>query len=163
MGKDLGQLEVQPLLHVERSQLRWVGHLIRMYPRHPPLEVSFELSTRRRTLNQPRTHWRDYISYLAWESLGIPQAEPEDVAGEEDLPHLLPPLIRMDGRIKPHTLFELSVSLNFVQEGVWDLMVSCKIKQDFFFFIWHFQSISLTINCFCAATAGQYMVPWYCI
>lgn len=55
-----------------------------MSPRHLPLEVFFELSTRKRPLSQPRTHWRDYISYLSWESLRIPQAELEDVAGEDD-------------------------------------------------------------------------------
>lgn len=55
-----------------------------MSPRHLPLEVFFEFSTRRRPPSQPRTHWRDYTSYLAGESLSIPQAELEDVAGEED-------------------------------------------------------------------------------
>jgi len=29
----------------------------------------------------PRTRWRDYISLLAWERLGIPQEELESVAG----------------------------------------------------------------------------------
>lgn len=106
-----------------------------MYPRHLALELFFELLTRRRPPlpNQSRTHWRDYISYVAREILRIPQAEPVDVAGEEDLLHLLPLLIRTDGQIKPHILFELSVSLNFFQEGVWDLMVSCKIELDFLF------------------------------
>ncbi len=55
-----------------------------MSSRHLPLEVFFEVSTRRRPLSQPGTHWKDYMSYLAWECLRIPQEELEDVAGEED-------------------------------------------------------------------------------
>ena len=40
-------------------------------------------------------NWRDYISTLAWERLGIPQSELADVAGKrealETLLELLPP------------------------------------------------------------------------
>ena len=36
-----------------------------------------------------RTRWRDYISSLAWELLGIPQAELADVAGEREVWGLL--------------------------------------------------------------------------
>jgi len=41
-----------------------------------PVEVVW-----RKPRGRPRTHWRDYISLLAWESLGIPQEELEGVAG----------------------------------------------------------------------------------
>ncbi len=35
-----GELEVEPLLLcAKRSQLRWIGHLIRMPPEYLPLEV----------------------------------------------------------------------------------------------------------------------------
>ncbi|KAM9351969.1 uncharacterized protein tmed6 [Symphorus nematophorus] len=44
---------------------------------------------------RPRTHWRVYISHLAWERLGIPQEELESVVMERDiwnsLLSLLPP------------------------------------------------------------------------
>ena len=47
------------------------------------------------TLSRPRTQWRDYISRLAWERLGVPQEELMDVAGERStwmtLLKLLPP------------------------------------------------------------------------
>lgn len=33
--------------------------------------------------NRPRPCWWDYIDHLAWEYLGIPQKELEDVAGEK--------------------------------------------------------------------------------
>ena len=47
----------------------------------PPLEVF--RATGRRPRGTPRTRWRDYISQLAWERLGVPQEELENVAGEK--------------------------------------------------------------------------------
>jgi len=80
------ELEVELLLlHIERRQLRWFGHLIRMPPGCLPLEVSRARLTGRRPRGRPRTRWRDYISHLAWEHLGVPQEELESVAGERDV------------------------------------------------------------------------------
>ena len=90
------ELGVEPLLlRIERSQLRWFGHLTRMPPGRLPLEVFRARPTGRRPRGRPRTRWRDYISLLAWERLGIPQEELESVAGEKEawraLLDLLPP------------------------------------------------------------------------
>jgi len=75
------ELGVEPLLlRVEGSQLRWFGHLIRI-----PLEVFQARPTGRRPRGRPRTRWRDYISLLAWERLGIPQEELECGWGEGSL------------------------------------------------------------------------------
>ncbi len=80
------ELGVEPvLLRVERSQLRWFGHLIRMPPGHLPVGVFWACPTSRRPRGRPRTCWRDYISHLAWECLGIPPEELESVAGERDV------------------------------------------------------------------------------
>uniref|UniRef100_A0A3P9PV83 Reverse transcriptase domain-containing protein n=1 Tax=Poecilia reticulata TaxID=8081 RepID=A0A3P9PV83_POERE len=89
-------LRVEPLLlHVERSQLRWLGHLVRMPPGRLPGEVFRARPTGRRPRGRPRTRWRDYVSRLAWERLGIPPEELEEVAGEREvwasLLKLLPP------------------------------------------------------------------------
>ncbi|KAK0146650.1 putative uncharacterized transposon-derived protein F52C9.6 [Merluccius polli] len=71
--EDLG---VDPLLlRVERSQMRWLGHLVRMPPGHLPGEVFRACPTGRRPRGRPRTRWRDYVSRLAWERLGIPREE----------------------------------------------------------------------------------------
>ena len=76
-------LGVEPLLLcVERSQLRWFRHLMRMPPGRLPREVFLARPTGRRPRGRPRTRWRDYISSLAWERLGIPQSELVDAAGE---------------------------------------------------------------------------------
>jgi len=71
------ELGVEPLLlRVERSPLRWFGHLIRMPPGRLPLEAFQAHPTGRRLRGRPRTRWRDYFSQLACrERLGIPQNE----------------------------------------------------------------------------------------
>ena len=90
------ELGVDPLLlRVERSQMRWLGHLVRMPPRRLPGEVFRARPTGRRPRWRPRTRWRDYVSRLAWEHLGIPLEELDEVAGERkvwaSLLRLLPP------------------------------------------------------------------------
>ncbi|KAI3363541.1 hypothetical protein L3Q82_012143 [Scortum barcoo] len=51
--------------------------------------------TGRRPRGRPRTRWRDYVSRLAWERLGIPLEELEEVSGVREvwasLLRLLPP------------------------------------------------------------------------
>ncbi|XP_051936482.1 uncharacterized protein LOC127610385 [Hippocampus zosterae] len=89
-------LRVEPLLlHIERSQMRWLGHLIRMPPERLPGEVFRACPTGRRPRGRPRTRWRDYVTQLAWERLGIPRGELEEVAREREvwasLLKLLPP------------------------------------------------------------------------
>ena len=79
-------LGVEPLLlHVERSQLRWLGHLFRMPPGRLPGEVFRARPTGGRPRGRPRTHWRDYVSRLTWERLGDPPEELEEVAGEREV------------------------------------------------------------------------------
>ncbi|KAK5851386.1 hypothetical protein PBY51_002187 [Eleginops maclovinus] len=79
------------LLRVERSQLRWFGHLVRM----PPGRLPREVSQARPAGKRPWTRWRDYISSLAWGRLGILQSELVDLARERNLwgslLELLPP------------------------------------------------------------------------
>ncbi|KAF7652554.1 hypothetical protein LDENG_00095270 [Lucifuga dentata] len=83
------------LLRIERSQLRWFGHLIRMPPGRFPREVFQARPTGKRSRGRPRTRWRNYISRLAWEHLGVPQEELEGLAGDREvrtgLLSLLPP------------------------------------------------------------------------
>ncbi|KAI3373866.1 hypothetical protein L3Q82_021979 [Scortum barcoo] len=44
-------------------------------------EVFQACPTGRRPSGRPRTRWRDYVSRLAWERLGIPPEELEEVSG----------------------------------------------------------------------------------
>ncbi|KAK0144623.1 Proteasome activator complex subunit 1 [Merluccius polli] len=68
------ELGVDPLLlRVERSQMRWLGHLVRMPPGRLPGEVFRARPTGRRPRGRPRTRWRDYVSM--WMQLQIPKIE----------------------------------------------------------------------------------------
>ncbi|TWW60624.1 R2 Retrovirus-related Pol polyprotein from type I retrotransposable element [Takifugu flavidus] len=82
-------------LRDRRSQMRWLGHLVRMPPGRLPGEVFRACPSGKRPPGRPRTRWRDYVSRLAWERLGIPPDELEEVAGEREvwasLLRLLPP------------------------------------------------------------------------
>ncbi|KAK3525899.1 hypothetical protein QTP70_010953 [Hemibagrus guttatus] len=79
------ELGVEPLLlHIERGQLRWLGHLFRMPPGRLPGEVFRACPTGKRPRGRPRTCWRDYVSRLTWERLGVPPEELEEVSGERE-------------------------------------------------------------------------------
>ncbi|KAI3377612.1 hypothetical protein L3Q82_008771 [Scortum barcoo] len=53
------------------------------------------MSHREEAPGRPRTRWRDYVSQLAWERLGVPPEELEEVSGVREvwasLLRLLPP------------------------------------------------------------------------
>ncbi len=52
------ELRVEPLLlHIERGQLRWLGHLFRMPPGRLPGKVFRARPTGRRPRGRPRTRW----------------------------------------------------------------------------------------------------------
>ncbi|KAK3558298.1 hypothetical protein QTP86_014684 [Hemibagrus guttatus] len=79
------ELGVEPLLlYIERGQLRWLGHLFRMPPGRLPGEGFRACPIGKRPRGRPRTHWRDYVSRLAWERLGVPLEELEEVSGERE-------------------------------------------------------------------------------
>ncbi len=73
------------LLCVERSQLRWFRHLVRMPPGHLPREMFQEHLAGKKPRGRPRSGWRDYFSALAWERIGVPQSELADVAREREV------------------------------------------------------------------------------
>ncbi|KAK3535054.1 hypothetical protein QTP70_002584 [Hemibagrus guttatus] len=71
-------LGVEPLLlHIERWQLRWLGHLFRMPPGRLPGEVFRACPTGKRPRGRPRTRWRDCLSA----GLGTPQGPSRRAGG----------------------------------------------------------------------------------
>ncbi|KAI3369206.1 hypothetical protein L3Q82_007445 [Scortum barcoo] len=126
---------VEPLLlHIERSQLRWLGHLFRMPPGlRLPREVFQACPTGRRPRGRPRTRWRDYVSQLAWERLGVPLEELEEVSGVREvwasLLRLLPP--RPVARIKQMKMDRwMDGELNFLEKKLRVLNpISVSLKQ----------------------------------
>ncbi|KAI3360664.1 hypothetical protein L3Q82_002530 [Scortum barcoo] len=76
------ELGVEPLLlRIERSQLRWLGHLFRMPPGRLPREVFQACPTGRRPREDPGHAGETMSLGLAWERLGIPPEELEEVSG----------------------------------------------------------------------------------
>ena len=78
-------LNVGPLHWIERSQLRWFDHVVRMshekFARHVLLAPPTKESTRVR----PRTRWNDYISDLVWSSLSVEWTEPSEIAENHEV------------------------------------------------------------------------------
>ncbi len=90
------ELGVEPLLlHIERNQLRWLGHLFQMSPGRLPGEVLRAFPTGRRPRGRPRTRWRDYVSQLAWQRLGVPPEELEEEGSLEFLAETAAPATRL--------------------------------------------------------------------
>ena len=69
-------LDVEPLLlRLERSQLRWYGHVSRMTDDRTAHQLLLALPSGRRPRGCPRIRWRNYAEDLAWSRLGIPPTE----------------------------------------------------------------------------------------
>lgn len=67
------EVGVEPLLlHIERSQMRWLGNSLRIRPGCLPAEAYSVPPCGMRPPERPRTCWRDYVSRLALENLRIP-------------------------------------------------------------------------------------------
>lgn len=95
--------EAPTLLHIERSMLRWLGHLIRMPPTLLLGEVFQACPTGRRSRGRRSTHCRDYFSA----ALVVPTLEVEEVARTGRAEHVIRLLScdknlvkRMDGKRK---------------------------------------------------------------
>ena len=91
------------LLRLERSQLRWYGHVTRMsQERTKKLLCSTPIG--RRPRGRPRTRWRDYVEDLSWSRLGIPAEHLSFVAEDRDAwrlqLELLPPRPSKDKRFQ---------------------------------------------------------------
>ena len=79
-------LNVEPLpLQMERSQLRCFGHVTRMSQERLARQVLLATPAGKRPRGRPRTRWRDYISDLAWSSLGVEPAELSEIAVDREV------------------------------------------------------------------------------
>ena len=62
---------IEPLLlRIERSQLRWFGHVNKMPQERLPKQALLAKANGRRPVGRPRTRWTDYIEDLGWNRLG---------------------------------------------------------------------------------------------
>jgi len=68
-------LNAEPLLRIDRSQLRWFVHVSRMSHKRLARQVLLAKQTGKWPRDSPRPSWSDYISDLAWSSLVVEPAE----------------------------------------------------------------------------------------
>ena len=68
-------LNIEPLLlRIERSQLRWYGHVTRMSHEQTEKQLMDALSNDKRLRGRPKSRWRNYAEDLAWSCPGnIPE------------------------------------------------------------------------------------------
>ena len=83
------------LLRIERSQLRWFGHVSRMPQETLPKQALLAKATGRKPVERPRTRWTDYIEDLGWNRLGLRPSEMIEVMEDREVRRpnleLLPP------------------------------------------------------------------------
>ena len=92
------------LLRLEKSQLRWYGHVTRMPLERTAKKLLCSTPIGRRPRGRPRTRWRDYVEDLSWSRLGIPAEHLSFVAEDRDAwrlqLELLPPRPPKDKRVQ---------------------------------------------------------------
>ena len=89
-------LNIEPLLlRIERSQLRWFGHVSRMPQERLPKQALHAKANGRRPVGRPRTRWTDYIEDLGWNCFGLRPSEMMEVMEDREVwrlnLELLPP------------------------------------------------------------------------
>ena len=69
-------LNIKPVLpRIERSQLRWFGHVSRMPQERLPKQALLAKANWRKPVGRSRTRWIDYIEDLGWNCLGLQPSE----------------------------------------------------------------------------------------
>ena len=71
------------LLRLERSQLRWYGHVTRMSQERTAKKLLCSTPIGQSPRGCPRTRWRDYVD-LSWSRLGIAAEHLSFVAEDRD-------------------------------------------------------------------------------
>ena len=73
------------LLRIERSQLRWFGHVSRMPHERLPQQTLYAKVSGKRPVGRPQTRWLDYIEDLGWNRLGLHPSEMQSVLVDREV------------------------------------------------------------------------------
>ena len=89
-------INIEPLLlRIERSQLRWFGHVSRMPRERLHKQALLAKANGRRPVGLPRTRWTDYVEDLGRNRLGLRPSKMMEVMGDREVwrlnLELLPP------------------------------------------------------------------------
>ena len=69
-------LNIEPLLlRIERSQLRWFGHVSRMLQKRLAKQALLAKASGRRPVGRPKTKWTNNIEDRGWNRLGLHLSE----------------------------------------------------------------------------------------
>ena len=102
------------LLRLERSQLRWYGHVTRMFQERTAKKLLCSTPIGRRPRGRPRIRWRDYVEDHSWSRLGIPAEHLSFVVENRDAwriqLELLPPRPPKDKRVQKIDRYFLAAS-----------------------------------------------------
>ena len=79
-------LNIEPLLlRIERSQLRWFGHVSRIPQERLSKQALLAKANGSRLVGRPRTRWTDYIEDLGWNRLGLHPSEMMEVMEDREV------------------------------------------------------------------------------
>ena len=88
-------LNIEPLLlWIERSQLRWFGHVSRMPQKRLSKQALLAKADWRRPVGRPRTKWTNCIEDLGWNRLGLHPSKLVDVMEDHEVWRLNLELLR---------------------------------------------------------------------
>ena len=79
-------LNIEPLLlRIERSQLRWFGHVNKMPQERLPKQALLARANGKRPVGRPRTRWTDYIEGLGWNRLRLHPSKMMEVMEDREV------------------------------------------------------------------------------
>ena len=124
---------IEPLLlRIERSQLRWFGHVSRMPQERLPKQALRAKANGRRPVGRFRTRWTDYIEDLGWNRLGLRPSEMMDMMEDREVwglnLELLPPQPSRKSGQRRRNFFEVVL----LQKALFKHLRLKKIKKKFF-------------------------------
>ena len=102
-------------LRIERSQLRWFGHVSRMPHEWLPRQTLYVEVSAKRQVGRPRTKWLDYFEDRGWNLLGPYPSEMQSVLVYREVRRLKLELMhpyptRKNGSRKKRSCFENNTS-----------------------------------------------------
>ena len=79
-------LDIESLLfQIERSQLRWFGHVCRMSHERLPKQTFYDKVSGKRPVGRPRTIWLDYMEDIGCNRLGLYPSEMQSVLVDREV------------------------------------------------------------------------------